>query len=96
MKLAPSPGSLRSEIERRAKALAEGIRDETNATLGVAITGVAGPGGGTPEKPVGLVFLAIADAAGTEVVERRFTGDRERVRRFASQQALDMLRRKFL
>jgi nicotinamide-nucleotide amidase len=86
-------GAVSSEV---AKALAEGIRDETNATLGVAITGVAGPGGGTPEKPVGLVFLAIADAAGTEVVERRFTGDRERVRRFASQQALDMLRRKFL
>jgi nicotinamide-nucleotide amidase len=79
-----------------AAALAEGIRDETSATIGVGITGVAGPTGGTEEKPVGLVYHAIADANGTEVVERRFLGDRERIRRFASQQALDMIRRKFL
>jgi competence/damage-inducible protein CinA-like protein len=79
-----------------AVALAEGIRDETSASIGVGITGVAGPTGGTDEKPVGLVYHAVADAAGTEVVERRFLGDRERIRRFASQQALDMVRRRFL
>jgi nicotinamide-nucleotide amidase len=79
-----------------AAALAEGIRDETSATIGVGITGVAGPTGGTEEKPVGLVYHAVADATGTEVVERRFPGDRERIRRFASQQALDMVRRRFL
>ncbi len=79
-----------------AAALAEGIRDETGASVGVGITGVAGPMGGTEEKPVGLVYHAVADATGTEVVERRFLGDRERIRQFASQQALDMVRRKFL
>jgi len=79
-----------------AAALAEGIKDETGATVGIGITGIAGPTGGTAEKPVGLVFHALADANGTEVVERRFPGDRERIRRFASQQALDMVRRRFL
>ncbi len=79
-----------------AAALAEGIRDRAGATYGVAITGVAGPSGGTAEKPVGLVFHAIADADGTDVEERRFTGDRWRIRRFASQQALDMIRRKLM
>jgi nicotinamide-nucleotide amidase len=57
---------------------------------------VAGPTGGSAEKPVGLVFHAIADEDGTDVVERLFTGDRQRVRRFASQQALDMIRRKLM
>lgn len=79
-----------------AAALAEGIRERCAATLGVGITGVAGPGGGTPEKPVGLVFHAIADEDGTDVVERHFPGDRQRIRRFATQQALDMVRRKLM
>jgi len=79
-----------------AAALAEGARDRCNTTVGVGITGVAGPTGGSVEKPVGLVFHAIADEDGTDVVERLFTGDRQRVRRFASQQALDMIRRKLM
>ena len=79
-----------------AAALAEGIRARCGATLGVGITGVAGPDGGTPEKPVGLVFHALASDGGTEVVERKFAGDRQRIRWFASQQALDMVRRKLL
>ena len=83
--------------EQVARALAEGIRDECRATIGVGITGVAGPTGGTEEKPVGLVFHAIADAKGTDVVERRFPpGDRDRVRFFATQQALDMVRRRLM
>jgi nicotinamide-nucleotide amidase len=77
-----------------AAALAEGIRKRSGATLGLGITGVAGPTGGTDEKPVGLVFHALASDGGTEVVERKFPGDRKRIRRFASQQALDMVRRK--
>jgi nicotinamide-nucleotide amidase len=79
-----------------ASALAEGIRKRCGATLGIGITGVAGPAGGTPEKPVGLVFLAWASEKGTEVVERNFPGDRNRIRFFASQLALDMLRRKLM
>jgi nicotinamide-nucleotide amidase len=79
-----------------AAALAEGIRKRCGAALGLGITGVAGPTGGTPEKPVGLVFHALASEKGTEVVERNFSGDRKRVRWFASQQALDMVRRKLM
>ena len=79
-----------------AVALAEGIRDECRATIGVAITGIAGPTGGTPEKPVGLVYHAVADGTKTDVVERHFLGDRERIRWWASQQALDMIRRKLM
>ena len=79
-----------------AAALAEGIRRRSGATLGLSITGVAGPTGGTETKPVGLVFHALATDGGTEVVERKFPGDRKRIRRFASQQALDMVRRKLM
>lgn len=79
-----------------AKALAEGIRKRCGSTLGLGITGVAGPTGGTAEKPVGLVFHALASENGTEVVKRSFAGDRERIRWFASQQALDMVRRKLM
>jgi nicotinamide-nucleotide amidase len=79
-----------------AAALAEGIRYRCESTLGVGITGVAGPSGGTPEKPVGLVFHALAGAGGTEVMERRFPGDRKRIRWFATTQALDMVRRKLM
>lgn len=76
-----------------AASLAEGIRKRTGATLGIGITGVAGPTGGTPEKPVGLVYHALATESETEVSERNFTGDRKRIRWFATQQAMDMVRR---
>jgi nicotinamide-nucleotide amidase len=79
-----------------AAALAEGIRYRCESTLGVGITGVAGPTGGTPEKPVGLVFHAVASDSGTEVIQRNFGGDRKRIRWFASTMALDMVRRKLM
>jgi nicotinamide-nucleotide amidase len=79
-----------------ATALAEGIRKRCGTTLGIGVTGVAGPTGGTAEKPVGLVYHALASERGTEVVKRNFPGDRERIRWFASQQALDMVRRKLM
>lgn len=79
-----------------AAALAEGIRYRCDSTLGVGITGVAGPGGGTPDKPVGLVFHAVAGDTGTEVIQRNFPGDRKRIRRFASTMALDMVRKKLM
>ncbi|HUY13536.1 MAG TPA: competence/damage-inducible protein A [Terriglobia bacterium] len=77
-----------------AQALAEGIRRRTEASIGIGITGIAGPGGGTPEKPVGLVFVALADAKGTTIREFRFPGNRGRVRFWASQAALEMIRRR--
>ena len=76
-----------------ALALADNIREICNADIGVGVTGIAGPGGGTEEKPAGLVFVAVSNGHKQEVVRRRFFGDRERVRRWASQQALDMVRR---
>jgi nicotinamide-nucleotide amidase len=86
-------GAVSSEV---AIALAEGIRKRCKALFGIGITGVAGPTGGTAEKPVGLVFHALTGERGTEVVEKRFGGDRNRIRWFASQQALDMVRRKLM
>ena len=79
-----------------AAALAEGIRYRCESTLGVGITGVAGPNGGTPDKPVGMVFHAVSSSTGTEVVQRNFPGDRKRIRRFASTMALDMMRKKLM
>jgi nicotinamide-nucleotide amidase len=79
-----------------AAALAEGIRYRCESTMGVGITGVAGPGGGTAEKPVGLVYHAVANERGTEVIQRNYPGDRKRIRRFASTMALDMVRRKLM
>jgi len=79
-----------------AKALAEGIRQRCLSSYGVGITGVAGPTGGTEQKPVGLVYIALAGEEGTQVVERNFPGDRKRVRWFAAQQALEMIRRALL
>ena len=77
-----------------AGALAEGIRGKTSATFGLGVTGIAGPGGGSEEKPVGLIYVAVTDGKQTDVVERRFGGDREHIRAWASQQALDLVRRR--
>jgi competence/damage-inducible protein CinA-like protein len=83
-------GAVSKEV---AIALAENIREICNADIGLGITGIAGPTGGTDEKPVGLVWVAVSDGTKHEVVQRRFPGDRERIRRWASQQALDLVRR---
>ena len=79
-----------------AASMAEGIRKRCLASYGVGITGVAGPSGGTEQKPVGLVYIALAGEEGTQVVERNFPGDRKRIRQFATQQALEMIRRALL
>jgi nicotinamide-nucleotide amidase len=91
--LIEAKGAVSSEV---ALALADGIRRRTGATLGVGVTGVAGPGGGTPEKPVGLVHIGLADEHGPRERAYRFPGDRERIRQFASQSALDAVRRYYL
>jgi len=84
-------GAVSKEV---AGALAEGIRHKTSATLGLGVTGIAGPGGGSEEKPVGLVYVAVSDGKQTDVVERRFGGDREHIRAWTSQLALDLVRRR--
>jgi nicotinamide-nucleotide amidase len=77
-----------------AEAMALGARRRTGSTYALAITGVAGPDGGSEKKPVGMVYVSLADAAGCQVLHRQFIGDRPRIRQFATQMALDMLRRK--
>lgn len=77
-----------------AQALAEGIRRRSGADIGLGITGIAGPTGGSPEKPVGLVFISLADERGTQIREFRFPGNREKIRHWASQAALEMIRRR--
>jgi nicotinamide-nucleotide amidase len=84
-------GAVSAEV---AEALAYGIRRYTGATLGVGVTGIAGPTGGTEAKPVGLVYIALSEATKSEVVEKNFRGDRARVREWTTQQALDLIRRR--
>jgi competence/damage-inducible protein CinA-like protein len=86
-------GAVSAEV---AMSLADGIRKRTGATLGLGITGIAGPNGGSPEKPVGLVHIGIADERATRERKFQFPGDRERIRNFAALNALDMVRRYFL
>ena len=76
-----------------ARALADGVRRRLGAEVGVAITGVAGPGGGTPAKPVGTVFVAARTPAADEVRELALPGDRAAIRERSAQAALDLLRR---
>lgn len=79
-----------------AKAMASGVRSRARSSYGLAVTGIAGPSGGTEEKPVGLVFTALASEQGVDVVKNQFLGNREQVKFQASQKALDMLRRALL
>jgi nicotinamide-nucleotide amidase len=92
-KMIETHGAVSAEV---ARALAEGIRRRTGAALGIGVTGVAGPGGGTPAKPVGTVHIALSAKGNTVARGLMFPGDRERVRWQASQSALDMVRRHFL
>ncbi|MBK9708900.1 MAG: competence/damage-inducible protein A [Acidobacteria bacterium] len=77
-----------------AKAMAEGVRKLANSTYGIGITGIAGPGGGTEEKPVGLVYIALADDTQTTVRKLIFPGDRQFIRTLAVNSALDLVRRR--
>jgi len=91
--LIQAKGAVSAEV---AVALADGIRRRVGSTFGVGITGVAGPGGGTEEKPVGTVHIALAHAGGVKERGVRLPGDRESIRFQASQLALDMVRIHFL
>ena len=79
--------------EEVARAMAEGARRQANATVALATTGIAGPGGGSEEKPVGTVYVALAtDQAGTQVKKFRFPDDRPTFKQLVTQNALEMLR----
>ncbi len=79
-----------------AEAMAVGARRRTGSTYAVSITGVAGPDGGSEQVPIGTVYIGLASAAGCQIAHRQFLGDRTRIRTFATQAALDMLRRRCL
>jgi nicotinamide-nucleotide amidase len=79
-----------------ARAMADGIRSRAAADIGVGVTGIAGPSGGTPEKPVGTVVVAVVTADATRSRVFRFIGEREQVKFQASQAALDLVRRMLL
>jgi nicotinamide-nucleotide amidase len=86
-------GAVRDPITR---ALAEGIRRRTGSTLALSITGIAGPAipsGPDATKPIGLVYIALTDGEDTQVKQLHITGDRERIRLWSTQHALEMLRR---
>jgi competence/damage-inducible protein CinA-like protein len=83
-------GAVSAEV---AGAMAAGARRTFAADVAVSVTGIAGPGGGTPEKPVGLVYLHAEGPDGSEAAEIRFSGDRQTVRRRATVAALHLLRR---
>ena len=89
-KLLERHGAVSAEV---AAAMAQGIRSAAQTDLGLSVTGIAGPDGGTEKKPVGLVYTALASSQGVKTDEHRFLGGREQVRIRASQMALDMVRR---
>jgi competence/damage-inducible protein CinA-like protein len=83
--------------ETVAKSMAEGARRQANASFALATTGIAGPGGGTEEKPVGTVFLALAsDGLATAVKQLFFPDDRQAFKELTTQAALEMLRRRLI
>ena len=73
--------------------MARGAREKFSATIGLAITGIAGPGGGTPDKPVGLVYIALADAHDVIVEKHIWRGDRLQNKEQSAQAALELLYR---
>jgi nicotinamide-nucleotide amidase len=82
--------------EQVADVMAGRVRELAGVDYGIGITGIAGPGGGSAEKPVGLVFIGLASVSGTRVVRCQFGGARDMVRLRSTQAALDMLRREML
>ncbi|MEG1997905.1 MAG: CinA family protein [Clostridiales bacterium] len=74
-----------------AKAMAQGLQSLSGADICVAITGIAGPAGGSVEKPVGLVYIGVADRRGVNVYEQHFSGNRQKIRKMTVARALDLI-----
>jgi nicotinamide-nucleotide amidase len=91
--LIEAKGAVSAEV---AEKMAEGVRRAGNTTLGLAVTGIAGPDGGSEEKPVGTVFIALSGPEGTVSKGYRFFGDRDRIKTISAYTAIDWVRRYFL
>ncbi|PMP93756.1 MAG: competence/damage-inducible protein A [Candidatus Aminicenantes bacterium] len=91
--LIKAKGAVSEEV---AAAMAKGVREKAGADIGLSTTGIAGPGGGTMEKPVGLVYIGLASSDGVKVERCLFKGQREQIKYQATQKALDMLRLKLM
>lgn len=74
-----------------AESMADGVRRATGSDIGLSVTGIAGPGGGSEAKPVGTVFIGLSEQAGTTVKGFRFAGDRREIREQASEAALQLV-----
>jgi nicotinamide-nucleotide amidase len=83
-----SVGAVSEEVARQ---MAEGVRDLMGAGVSVGVTGIAGPSGGTEEKPVGLVYIAVADSSGTTVSRELFAGDRLEIKQKTADRAFEMI-----
>jgi PncC family amidohydrolase len=77
--------------QETAREMSEGVRIRLGADIGLGITGIAGPGGGTPEKPVGLVYISIAGDKGLVVTKNLFSGSRREIKQQTADKALTML-----
>jgi nicotinamide-nucleotide amidase len=86
-------GAVSAEV---AAAMAAGVRARAGTTLGLSTTGIAGPTGGTGDKPVGLVWIGVADDRGATASRRMFGGHRTLIKERASEAALEVLRRRIL
>jgi PncC family amidohydrolase len=82
--------------EEVARQMAEGVRTRIHTDIGVGITGIAGPGGGTADKPVGLVYIAVSGSRETQCTRNVFIGKRREIKFRATQKALDMIRQYLL
>jgi nicotinamide-nucleotide amidase len=88
-KLIAAHGAVSEPVVR---AMAEGARGRAGADYGLAVTGIAGPSGGTPDKPVGTIWFAVTDGAGTQAAREVFAGDRETIRARGAVYALNLVR----
>ncbi len=91
-RLLEEKGAVSAEV---ASAMAEGVRLNAGVDLGLAVTGIAGPGGGSARKPVGLVYIALSDGDDTSSSAFQFDGDRESIQSGATQMALERVRQYF-